>query len=159
MMAIPSLRHVKHFQTARRSTEPPPPPPPPPPPLPPPAPPPTFSPSEQVVTTSGPLPSTTLAPNPTSELITSADTTNLDLLQEDTKPSPNKAAPGGGTKTNKPQNHACEECGKNFLTAFQLNKHKLGHSKVRSSEELFHNFCKCFYPFYLLKMVWAISRS
>ena len=33
------------------------------------------------------------------------------------------------------QSHSCEECGKTFVTAFQLNKHKLGHS---------HNNCnKC----------------
>ena len=129
-------RHVKHFQTTRRSTEPPPPPPPPP--LPPPAPPPTSSPGEQVVATTSPLmPSPTLPLNPSSELITSADTTSLDLLQgPDAKSSPNKAAAsGGGTKATKPQNHTCQECGKNFLTAFQLNKHKLGHS---------HNNCeKC----------------
>ena len=130
-------RHVKHFQTTRRPTEPPPPPPPPP--LPPPAPPPTSSPSEQVAATTSPLmPSPTLALNPASELITPTETTSLDLLQEpERKSSPSKtaAASGGGTKPAKPQNHACQECGKNFLTAFQLNKHRLGHS---------HNNCdKC----------------
>ena len=133
----PYTRHVKHFKTTRRPADPPPP-------LPPPAPPPSSpqAGNNQAVENSGgalldPNPPT----NPTSDLanhpLTSTDTATLDLLQEtEAKSLPTtKSSGGGATKASKAQSHTCGECGKAFLTAFQLNKHRLGHS---------HNNCdKC----------------